>query len=115
MTAFRLLLVVMLTVIIGYTLVTGANHGWNLVPIFFGDIATMDWHGQFDLDFMCFLALSGLWTAWRNDFSPAGLLLGVVAFFMGTVFLTIYLLVLLSASRGDMAAVMLGARRAATR
>lgn len=69
MTAFRVLLVAMWAAIFGYTAIVVANHGMGLLPVFFGDMAKMDWPGQFNLDFMCMLALSALWVAWRHHFS----------------------------------------------
>lgn len=77
-----------------YTVVVISNHGWDLLSVFFGDLATMTWPGQFNADFMGFLALSALWTAWRNAFSPLGLGLALVAFFGGIMFLAPYLLIL---------------------
>ena len=84
----------MLIALGAYTAVTIANHGWNLLPVFFGDLAAMEWAGQFNADFMSFLLLSALWTAWRNNFSMQGLVLAPVAFFGGMLFLAIYLLIL---------------------
>jgi len=91
-----------------YTAVVSANHGWNLLSIFFGDMATMTWPGQFDLDFMFMLLLSGLWVAWRHRFSAAGLVLGIVAVFGGALFLSIYLLVVSLRAKGDMREMLLG-------
>ena len=113
MTAFRILLVAMVVVVAVYTALVVANHGPNLFPTFFGDIAGMGWAGQFNLDFLCFLALSGLWVAWRHEFSPPGLLLGVVAFFGGAPFLSVYLLIASFATNGDVKALLLGRARAA--
>lgn len=112
MILFRLFLVACLVVIVPYTAVTIANHGMGLAPVFFGDIAAMGWPGQFNLDFFCFLLLSGLWVAWRDRFRPAGLALSVVAVFGGMPFLATYLLVLLARNGGDMRTVMLGRERA---
>jgi hypothetical protein len=112
MTLFRLFLFACLAAIISYTSVTIANHGINLLPIFFGDMAAMAWPGQFNLDFTCFLALSALWVSWRHEFSPAGLLLGVIAFFGGMLFLSIYLLIQTGRSRGDIKTLLLGESRA---
>ena len=112
MTLFRLALIAALGVITVYTAIVIANHGLNLFPAFFGDMAAMGWAGQFNLDFMCMLGLSALWTAWRNGFSAGGLGLAVVAFFGGTPFLTIYLLYLLARTGGDMRRVLLGDARA---
>jgi hypothetical protein len=111
MTLFRLLLVAMWTVLVIYTGLVIAGHGMTLMPIFFGDIAKLGWPGQFNLDFMCFLTLSALWTAWRGGFSAGSLALAVVAFFGGAGFLLPFLLILTIRARGDMAAVLLGMRR----
>ena len=112
MTPFRLFLLACLIAIVAYTAVTVANHGLNLLPVFFGDMAAMGWPGQFNLDFMGFLALSALWVAWRHQFSPAGFALAVVAFFGGMVFLSAYLLVQTGRTGGDMKLLLLGPGRA---
>jgi hypothetical protein len=108
MLGFRGLLVAMFGVLLVYTAVVIANHGWNLLSIFFGDMAAMTWPGQFNLDFMFMLVLSGLWVAWRHRFSAAGLVLGVIAVFGGALFLSIYLLVVSLRAKGDMHEVLLG-------
>ena len=115
MNLFRLLLAVMLVTVVIYTGATAASHGLNLLPVFFGDIAKGAWPGQFDLDFMSMLALSALWVAWRNRFSPLGLGLAVVAFFGGTPFLSLYLLILSLRARGGIGESLLGKDRGDTR
>lgn len=110
MTLFRALLVILWTILTAYTAVTVAHHGMGLLPVFFGDMAKMGWPGQFNLDFMMMLMLSGLWVAWRHGFSAGGLLLGLLAFFGGASFLTVYLLVVSLQAKGDMRSVLLGTR-----
>jgi hypothetical protein len=112
MALFRLFLVTCLVAIAAYTSVTVANHGFDLLPVFFGDMAEMGWPGQFNLDFMGFLALSAIWVAWRHQFSAAGLGLAVLAFFGGMLFLSIYLLVQTGRTRGDARLLLLGEGRA---
>lgn len=112
MIAFRLLLSAILATIVLYTIPVVANHGLGLLQVFFGDIVKMGWPGQFNLDFLGFLILSALWTAWRNDFSPGGLGLAILAFFLGAPFLTAYLLLLSFRSDGDPRVMLLGERRA---
>jgi len=92
MGAFRVFLAVVFAGVFIYTTTVGVTHGWNLLPVFFGDIAAMTWAGQFNMDFSCFLLLSGLWLAWRHAFSPSGILLGVVGVFGGILVLAPYLL-----------------------
>jgi hypothetical protein len=115
MNLFRLLLIAMFAAVALYTGVTIANHGANLLPVFFGDIGKLAWPGQFDLDFMCLLALSATWVAWRHQFSAAGLGLAVLAFFGGTGFLSAYLLVVSLRAKGLMSEILLGQARAAVR
>ena len=108
MNLFRVLLITMFTAVALYTGVTIANHGPNLLPVFFGDIGKFAWPGQFDLDFICMLATAALWVAWRNQFSPGGLGLAAVAVFGGTPFLSAYLLVISLRAQGGMSEVLLG-------
>lgn len=106
----QLILMLILINIVVYTAVVGMNHGWNLIPLFFADIAAMNWQGQFNMDFMSFLILSGLWTMWRNKFSAVGVFLGFLAFFGGILFLSIYLLYLSFQTGGNLDKMMLGDR-----
>ena len=70
----------------------------------------MAWPGQFNFDFMMFLALSALWTAWRNNFSLAAIDLSVIAFFGGMLFLSLYLFILTFKSDGSILRVIIGNR-----
>ena len=81
------------------------------MPVFFGDMKAMTWPGQFNFDFFGFLLLSGLWVSWRNDFAPAGIVLGLIAVFGGILFLSAYLLFLSFQTNGDIKQMMLGKNR----
>ena len=109
MNGLRVLLAVIFVVVTAYTAVVISREGIDLLPIFFGDMAAVTWRGQFNLDFMGFLTLSGLWVPWRNRFSAMGLILAVAAFFLGIVFLSAYLSYLSLKAR-DIAELMLGDR-----
>ena len=112
MTAFRSLVALMLVGIVVYTAITISNHGWNLIPVFFGDMAEMAWPGQFNFDFMCFLILSATWVGWRHEFSPGGLALMPLAATGGMLFLSIYLLIVSFQTNGDVKALLMGPGRA---
>jgi len=112
MIAFRFLLVIVIIGIVSITGIVGLNHGWNLLPIFFGDMIALNWPGQFNFDFMCFLMLSGLWLAWRHHFSPSGIFLGILGFFGGIMLLAPYLLYVSFKSNGNMKILLLGEFRA---
>lgn len=108
MTILRFILAGIFVAIAAYTAVVVNEHGMNLIPIFFGDIARMEWPGQFNFDFLCFLILSGLWVSWRHQFSGKGIILGVFAFFGGAFFLSGYLLVESYRGKGSIDYLMLG-------
>jgi hypothetical protein len=112
MNAFRIYLAIVIASLGTYTVIVGFNHGWNLLPIFFGDIAARTWPGQFNSDFMMFLSLSALWLAWRHRFSATGLALAVLGFFGGMMFLAPYLLVASLRADGDVGVLLLGKERA---
>ena len=114
MLALRLLLVVLFGVVLVYTGIVGATHGWNVLTVFLGDIAAMNWSGSFNLDFTCYLLLAALWVAWRSHFSPAGLALGVLAALGGTLVLAPYLIYASVQAGGDVKALLIGKRRAAS-
>jgi hypothetical protein len=107
----RILLITMIIGITVYTSIVGFNHGWNLFPQFFGDMIAMTWPGQFNLDFMCLLIFSGLWLAWRHNFSSIGILLGFLGLFGGTLFLAPYLLIVSFKAKGNMKKILLGSCR----
>jgi hypothetical protein len=113
MPAFRILLGLMFGVVLAYTGVVGARHGWDLFPVFFGDMAAFNWPGQFNLDFTCLLVLAGLWLAWRNHFSPAGCALGVLGAVGGVLVLAPYVLFASIQAHGDVSVLLLGKARAA--
>lgn len=113
MGAFRAFLLIVWLIIASYTAIVMANHGPNLLPVFFGDMASLTWSGQFNLDFFCMLLLSGLWVCWRHHFSEAGLALGVLAVFGGAFFLSTYLLIISQKLQGGVPELLLGKTRAA--
>ena len=113
MLLFRILLATVFLVTLGYSAIVRNTHGWNLLPVFFGDMAAMTWPGQFNLDFLCFLALSALWLAWRHHFSGAGFALGVLGFFGGMLFLSAYLFIISFQVDNDLRTLLLGPSRSA--
>lgn len=111
MLGFRVFMIAVFLLLTGYTAITISNYGWNLLPVFFGDMRAMTWPGQFNFDFMGFLLLSGLWVAWRHRFSAGGLLLGAVAVFGGMMFLSVYLVISSTQSKGNVNELLLGKSR----
>ncbi len=112
MTVFRLFLVLLWLVLVGYTAVVIAHHGLGLLSIYFGDMGLLGWPGQFNLDFLFMLLFSALWVAWRHHFSAAGLALSLLALLGGALFLSTYLFVLSWRTNGNPKAILIGPDRA---
>ncbi|MEM7728842.1 MAG: hypothetical protein AAF311_06155 [Pseudomonadota bacterium] len=91
MAFYRGLLVVIFLAMAIYTTPVVLNHGLNLLPIFFGDMAKMEWPGQFNFDFHLMLIMSSFYTGWREG-GLKGILLGIPAYLLGATFLSAYLL-----------------------
>lgn len=109
---FRLLLIAITAAIAVFTVAAVANDGWNLVPHFFGPIFAFTWQGQFNVDFTTYLILSGVWTAWRGEFTGSSIALGVLAPPLGILFFAPYLIYLTRRSKGDPKKLLLGVHSA---
>ena len=111
MKLFQALLVLMIATLLGYTGLVLLGQGEGLFSTYFRDIAAVNWAGQFDLDFSCFLALSGIWLAWRHHFSTGGLVLGLLAPVLGILLVAPYLLITSLQVKGDVKALLIGKTR----
>ena len=111
MNLFKGFLIVMGAIVLIYTIVAVANEGPNLFASTLPLFLEWKWPGQFFMDFLTYLWLSGLWVAWRHEFSGVGIALGIAASLLGMIFLSIYLLIALSKAKGDMREVLLGKAR----
>ncbi len=107
----RVLLCIMFVTVMYYTVLVVAKEGLDLLPVFFDNVSRVNWSGQFNLDFMCMLILSGVWVAWRNRFSAGGLVLGFLAMVLGTPFLCVYLMVEMLRGANNGQALLLGVRQ----
>lgn len=112
MTLLRTYLGFWIIAIAAYTVVTVGQHGLDYLTPFFGDIARMGWPGQFNLDFLGFLCLGGLWLAWRHHFSLGGIVLGSAILVGGLPLFASYLLLHSFKAKGEIKVLLLGERRA---
>lgn len=110
----RFYLITLFVAVSSYAAVVTMTYGGSWFTIFMNDLLAMNWPGQFNFDFMCVLALIGLWVAWRHQFSPLGLLLGLCGFLGGAFFLTVYLFVNSYLVKGDAVALLVGRERSRT-
>lgn len=108
MTGFRPVLIAMTALIVVYTVAAVANGGINLITPFLTPILALNWQGQFNIDFTCYLVLSGIWMAWRGGFTGGSIALGILAPPLGILFFAPYLLFLASKSNGDPRRLLLG-------
>lgn len=107
---FKALLVIQTVGLLAYTYIAFQAEGANFFNIALNNVKSMNWSGQFNLDFFCYLNLSGLWIMWRNKFSGISILTGTVAMILGIVFFAPYLLWLMFKENGEIKRVLVGER-----
>ncbi len=105
---FKTLLVVQTMGVLAYTFIAFQKEGVTLFDVFLVNIKSLTWTGQFNLDFLCYLTLSGLWIMWRNKFTGKSILIGTFAMILGIVFFGPYLLWLIFKENGDLKRVLVG-------
>lgn len=106
----KIILLAQTAILLAYTFLAFAQEGPVLFQTFIGNIASGTWSGQFNLDFLCYLMLSGLWIMWRQKYSAASVLIALAAMILGIVFFAPYLLLLIYKEKGDLKRVLTGAR-----
>lgn len=107
---FKTLLIVQTIGLLTYTYFAFQTEGANLFSFFFNNVLSLNWSGQFNLDFLCYLTLSGFWIMWRNKFTNKSILLGLAAMVLGIVLFAPYLLWLTNKENGDIKRVLIGDR-----
>lgn len=108
MRILRNILIAMTLSIIFFTLMAISDGGLNLISPFIAPIIALNWQGQFNFDFACYLVLSGIWMAWRGGFTRRSNALGLLAPPLGIFFLAPYLIYLIGKSEGDPLRLILG-------
>lgn len=110
-TLFKALLILQTISVAVYTYFTIQADGWNFFAAAIEHLASMQWKGQFSLDFFAYLLLSALWIGWRNRYSTQAIVLSVTALIFGILFLAPYLIYLISTHNGNLRAVLVGERK----
>jgi uncharacterized membrane protein len=106
----KALLLAQTLALVCYTALTFHNEGAGLFQVFLSNVAALGWNGQFNLDFSCYLTLSGLWIMWRNKFSSLSIAGGIAAAILGIIVFAPYLLYVLFKEEGDLKKMLLGDR-----
>ncbi|NBP67914.1 MAG: hypothetical protein EBR30_18660 [Cytophagia bacterium] len=111
-TVFRLLLILITTLVLWYTYVVGANEGWNFFTVAINVVTSFTWLGQFTLDFASYLLLASLWILWRNQYSASSVFIALSAQILGIAFFAPYLLYLSVVEKGNVQRILVGNRTA---
>lgn len=114
MAQFRTVLIGMTFLIILFTVTAVVQGGGDLITPFLTPIIAMTWAGQFHIDFLCYLVLSGIWMAWRQGFSRGGIALGLLAPPFGVLFFAPYLIYLIGRTGGNTRKLLVGVHADAT-
>ncbi len=109
--SFVLLLAAFTAIILIYTVLTFKQAGHDLFSVFVASILSLDWNGQFNVDFSMYFTLSGLWIVWRNNFKVWSFPLALCAAVIGMIVFAPYLIFLCLSEKGDMRQVLLGPQR----
>jgi hypothetical protein len=107
---FKTLLIVQTIGLLTYTFLVFQKEGADLFSVFINNVLSLNWSGQFNLDFLCYLILSGFWVMWRNKFGTNSIILGLVAMVLGIVIFAPYLLWLTIKENGNIKRVLIGDR-----
>lgn len=106
----KAILIVQTIAVLVYTIVAFKNEGNQIFGIFLANLQSLTWNGQFNLDFSCYLLLSGLWIMWRNNFSTNAVVIAIAAMVVGIMVFAPYVLYLLVNTKGDLKKVLIGAQ-----
>jgi hypothetical protein len=83
------------------------NSDWNCCEPFFSDILEITWRGSYNIDFISYWMISGLWIVWREKFSAKGILLFILNMCSGILFFAPYLFILSYKVNGDWTKLLL--------
>ena len=113
MTGFRALLALAWIGVAAITLWALTELGLAAAPATFVRDLAHPWRAQFYADLEAHLLLFALWIAWRERTLGRGLAFALATMLLGALFTLPYLLVASIRARGDVRALLLGARREA--
>lgn len=104
----KILLIVQSLTLFVYTIFCFQKGGADLLSVFVNNIVALGWNGQFNLDFFCYLMLSGLWIMWRNNFTLKSIFIAITASIVGIMVFAPYFLFLLIKEKGDLKRTLTG-------
>lgn len=101
-------LLVSTVVIYVITVLAILSSGFNWPAVLFGDLMSLNWRSQFDVDFLIHLFLLATWVSWREGFTTKGFIFGFLSIIMGGMFGFPYILIATYKSHGDPKKLLLG-------
>lgn len=107
-TMLKSLVIIQTLTLLVYTGFSIKNEGWALFNILTTNVTSLNWNGQFNLDFSCYLTLSGIWIMWRNKYSISSIIFAVIAMIIGIIAFAPYLLYLLTTEKGNLKKLLVG-------
>ena len=105
---FKVLMVALTLILAIYTGMVIKKEGINFIVVWIENIINLSWNGQFHVDFMCYLLLSGVWIMWRDRFSFWSMALACCAMVIGFIFLAPYVLYVVAKENGNFKKVLTG-------
>lgn len=114
MSVLKIFSISLLVILATYTVFVVSNQGFDFLTGFIGDIFSVTWRGQINIDFSAYLMLSALWVAWRHQFSVFGLGIAVVVMIGGMLLFAPYLIYEIARSKGEMSVLLMGAQNQIT-
>lgn len=111
MVAIRGMSLAMFLGIVFYTVAVGQNDGWDLVTPFLSDLIAVNWSGQFNFDFTCYLILSTAWFLWRNEFAGSSLAMAPLILVGGILVFSAYIFYLTFRVDGRIDVLLIGETR----
>lgn len=108
---FIVSLLLITVVVAAYTFITISQFGPNFLIPALQNLNSLNWSGQFTLDFSAYLFLSAVWVFWRNHHRTNAAILALCAGIFGILFFAPYLIYLLFTEKGDVTKVLVGKRK----
>lgn len=91
-----------------FTVLAINGHGFNWPAVAIGDLISLNWRSQFDVDFLIHLFLLATWVIWREGATPKAYLFGVLSVVMGGMFSFPYIIYASIKAKGNVKAMLLG-------
>ena len=108
MNILRLFLIASTLIIFSITYYALTTQGVNWPAIYFGDVLSLNWRSQFNIDFLIHLFLLATWIVWREGITVKGYIFGFLSIFMGGMFGFPYMLYATFKANGNPKLVLLG-------